>query len=278
MPYRGKTRNRIDHVAYLNQIEEEKDVAPLGLTDKDIVGQLIGGASLRTYMIPDGSIPSNSPEHIETYALPHIVIQGDAFWAKSESVHITYYFGDKTHPPCAFCYTNIGDIFCSFTPTCNRGVLMSKKRYRVHEWHLKDNYRLVWDSKKGDSAEIVKKEIERCAKMKIAMLDTEDIWNIHPIELPMYYPEEGMFTLNSAGDPYPIFFRDRETTLGLLQKYAPFFNTKPSDNLSGLMEFNMEAFCSFYVFRSDGTYFNYYDIPRGTIQPYKRLKVFVEEA
>ena len=78
------------------------------MTDKEIVEELLNGASLRTFMMPDSSIPSNYPEHIETYDLPHIIINGENFWGKSETAHLTSQLRAS-----AFCYTNIDNIFSS---------------------------------------------------------------------------------------------------------------------------------------------------------------------
>ena len=44
------------------------------------------------------------------------------------------------------------------------------------------------------------------------MLDSEDIWNIHSIGLPYYFPDSGTFQLNTAVDRYPIASRSREKT------------------------------------------------------------------
>ncbi len=241
------------------------------MTDNEIVQALLDGASLRTFMVPDDSMPSNYPEHTESFDLPHIIVKDGYFWGESLAGRD---LGNPVRPQASFCYTNIGNIFCSFTPAFGRGVLMSKKRYRRHEWHIKEDYRLIWDSEKNESPEIIQDEIALCSKMKIAVLDSEGIWNIHPINLPMYYEGEGNFVLNSAGDLYPMFFREPNETIALLQKYSDFFNTRPSDNSTGVRECEMPPFYSFYVLKSDGTYHNYYDIPRGTPQRYKRLKVF----
>jgi len=257
------------------------------MTDKDLIEKLLEGASLRTVMVPDEKIPSNYPEHIETLELPHLVLNGNYLWGKSEPGHGVYHLGEKVYPACSFCYTNITDIFCSYTPSTNCCVFMNKKRYRKHTWSVRENYRLAWDSdtigngsstREKASTEIIKKEIERASKFKIALLDSEGMWNIHPIELPMYYAQEKSFVLNSPGDQYPIFFRAPNEILDFQKKNDAFFNTDLSESASGLKCSDMQAFYSFYVVKSDGSYHSAYDIPRGTSQSYQRLKVFVERS
>jgi len=240
------------------------------MTDKEIVEELLNGASLRTFMMPDSSIPSNYPEHIETYDLPHIIVSGEYFWGKSETAHLTSQLRAS-----AFCYTNIDNIFCSYNPMIHKVFFMSKKRYKTHKWYLREDYTLIWDSEKDNPTDSIKKEIESCSKFKIAMLDSEDIWNIHPVDLPMYYLQEGKFELKTVMDEYPIFFRYVEETKKHVSNNSEFLSAKPDDNMSlGYELFN--EFFTFYSLSSDGSYYNYFDVPRGTKQKYKRLKIYVD--
>jgi len=68
---------------------------------------------------------------------------------------------------------------------------------------------LVWVSENSDAVEAVGKEVESGAKLKIAMLDDDDIWNMHPVDLPMHEMGSGRFHLKTAADMYPKTFRDR---------------------------------------------------------------------
>ena len=75
------------------EIEVTETTEIMTLTDKEIIEKLLNGASLRTFMIPDESIPSNYPEHIEAYDLPHVIINGDYFWGKSDTAHLIHTLG-----------------------------------------------------------------------------------------------------------------------------------------------------------------------------------------
>lgn len=242
------------------------------MDDGEIVQKVLNGASLRTFMIPDSSMPSNYPEHIETYDLPHVIINGEYFWAKSETAHLRYTIGKQDWNSAAFCYTNIGSIFCGYVPAIHGASLMSRLRYKTHCWNIKENYNLIWDSETSLSTEPVKKAIEACLKFRVAMLDAEDVWNIHPVDLPMYYTEAGTFELKTVMDEYPFFFRYPGETKKLLADHHDFFANKPDDNVT----LSAEAlfFYTFYALKSDGTYYNFFDIARNTTQRYKRLKVF----
>ncbi|HJO71327.1 MAG: hypothetical protein QF450_05770 [Rhodospirillales bacterium] len=49
------------------------------MENEEIIRKVLGGYSLRTFMVPDPAIPSNTPQHSETYDLPHVVIKGKHF-------------------------------------------------------------------------------------------------------------------------------------------------------------------------------------------------------
>ena len=245
------------------------------MTDKEIIEKILNGASLRTFMIPDESIPSNYPEHIETYDLPHVIITGGYFWGKSETAHLFHTLGIMEMGIGAFCYTNIDNIFCSYNPDLTGVTFMNKKRYKKHAWILKENYRLIWDSENDSSTEKIKRAIESCSKFKIAMLDSEDIWNIHPVDLPMYYTGDRIFELKTVYDFYAIWFRYPDEIKKFIVQFSDFFSAESTDN-SKTLRFECQKFTTFYSIRSDGTYYNFFDIPRKTTQKYKRLKVFVD--
>lgn len=247
------------------------------MTDKEIIEKLIDGASLRTYMVPDDAIPSNSPEHIETYNLPHVVIQGDCFFGKTETAHVAYEPGQPPHPAMSFCYTNIGHLFCSYTPNSGAGMYMSKMRYKAHRWVLKEDCRLVWDSDTARSTEPIKTAIESCARFKMALLDVEGIWNIHPVDLPMLYPLSMTFELKTVMDVYPQNFRNMEQIAALHQQRRDFFQTRPASSKEGGLYFETGGFPTFYAIQSDGSYRSYYDIARDSTQKYLRLRVFADK-
>lgn len=242
--------------------------------DQQIIERILDGCSLRTVMVPDPELPSNRPEHVESYDLPHVVISGTTFWAKSRSSHLFHLVGEADMGRVAFCYTNAGDHFCSFNDTNNKGVAFSRFRYKKHRWHLAKNYRLIWDSENNEPADALRIEIEKPSTFKIAMLDSEDVWNVHPVDLPMYEVEQGVFRLKTNYDFYPAFFRNSNgaDVLTSLRSEAVEESVRALN-----VSFETPPFCSFYSVCSDGSYYNYYDIPRSTQQNYVRLKVFSDD-
>ena len=241
------------------------------MKSENVICNVLDGYFLRTFMVPDPTIPSNAPHHTETYDLPHVVIKGRHFWAMSEARHLSI-ADDTPFNNVSFCYTSAGNIFCSYGAGIEGGLfVMPKSRYEVHEWRLRQNYKLIWDSDEGTPASVLDDEIEQGSNFKIAMLDVEDVWNVHPVDLPMYFADTETFELKTANDHYPqgfrnpIAFRDRiledDAVKGLWSEGKAAATTTP-------------GFSTFYRLNSDGTYVNYYDIPRFSQHEYIRLKVF----
>ena len=236
------------------------------MTGEEIVKGILEGCSLRTFMSPDPSLTSH-PEHIESYDLPHVVIKGSHFWGKSIAGHLPEIPGQAPSGPNAFCYTNAVEFFCAHNPADGVIALMRKDRYKTHEWKLVRNHKLVWDSGGDQRTEAVAGEIEAGAKFRIAMLDSEGIWNVHPVDLPKYETESGLFQLTTAGESYPAFFRD----LTYLFKLIPTMNDMRRETTRLCDASSFECFYSVF---SDGSYYNFYDIQRNTKKDYQRLMVY----
>jgi hypothetical protein len=241
------------------------------MENEEIIRKVLDGYSLRTFMVPDPAFPNNASRHAETYDLPHVVIKGRHFWAASESRHLSI-ADDTPFANVSFCYTSAGDIFCSYDAGFEgRLNVMPKSRYEIHEWRLRRNYRLIWDSDDGTAASVLGDDIEQGSKFTIAMLDAEDIWNVHPVDLPMYWADTGIFELKTANDHYPQVFRNPEAFRKTIMEDEGVRNIW-SEGQVALS--TARGFSTFYRLNSDGTYVNYYDIPRSSRHEYKRLMVF----
>lgn len=251
------------------------------MDNEQIIQKLINGQSLYSYMIPDGSLPTNRPLHSESFYLPNVVITNNVFWSMSRSVHLGH---DKdgfgiSH----FCYTNHPDgLFFSYSPGFNMdGIItfMSIKRYKSHKFIVRDNWKLIWDSEWDEKHQNNRLDhwIERGLRFKIAMLDDENIWNIHPVDLPMFHINEGTFNIKTEYFDYASVIRDAKAIDNLTESYEMFFDKKPQSNKDGALSGNCSPFRAFYNLFDNGEYYNFYDIPRGSIKKYKKLKIFCEK-
>ena len=254
------------------------------MDNDEIIKKLIDGHSLYTYMIPDDTIPTNRPLHCEGFYLPHTLIIDNIFWAMSRSVHVAD-ITSRGIPGimCNFCYTKgFGGIFCSYSVPTKGVVFMQRSRYKRHEFITKNSWELIWDSdfRETHPLSLVHEVIRSGARLKIAMQDTENIWNIHPIDLPMYLIESETLRLKTEYFEYPFVFRTPLAIDHLIQKHEAYFSRKTTSNTEGqlVLDCRNQHFKCFYNLCSDGSYYNLYDIPRKTTQKYRRLKVFCEGA
>ncbi|MBF0526831.1 MAG: hypothetical protein HQK56_17240 [Deltaproteobacteria bacterium] len=237
-------------------------------------------------MISDPTISSNSPEHWASYDLPHVIINGNCFWAKTRcdilavSPAPSPVVGLKS-----LCCTNLGDIICTITMSSHKKILSpenykfavkSKPPTQDDPYKTRNDHRLIWDSERRDSPEIIKEYIESAVKLKIAMLDVEEIWNIHPVDLPCYFPDSGQFWFKTCYDVYPQFFRYPTETQKVINEYERLIKVRPENNRSDPLTLDVNYFQSFYSISSDGKVSTFYDSARNSSQEYRRLKVFAE--
>lgn len=251
------------------------------MDNEEIIQKLINGQSLYSYMIPDDSLPTNRPLHSESFYLPNVVITNNVFWGMSRSVHLSY---DKDSFGIShFCYTNHPDgLFFSYSPGLNmNGIItfMSIQRYKSHKFIVRDNWKLIWDSEWAEKHQNNRLDdwIELGLRFKIAMLDDENIWNIHPVDLPMHHINRGTFNIKTECFDYVSMIRDSEVFNNFIEHHKTFLDKKPDSNEEGAMSGNCQLFRAYYNLFDSGEYYNFYDIPRGTKQKYKRLKVFCEK-
>lgn len=246
------------------------------LDNEQIIEGVLAGTSLRTFMVPDSSIPTNNPVHHECYALPHVIILGDQFWGKTTSTHVSCVKGREVPYPCAFCYTSFREMFFSFIPHASSGVFMSKKRYKIHNWILKPNSKLIWDSQRNDDPKVIDEVIHTSSKLKIALQDEQEVWHIHPVDLPMYFPETNSFSLKTEYDVYPSDFRRIEAIQQVYDKLFDFFEIKPTSNADGCIPFKSKPFVPVYEIYHDMTYRHYNDFNDDNIRTYRQLKIFAD--
>jgi hypothetical protein len=249
------------------------------MNENEMITKLIDGDSLYTYMVPDDRMPSNRPLHSEGFYLPHVLIKGDIFWGMSRPAHLGHVCGEGLGVS-MFCYTNgFGGIFASYNPGMKRMHLMQPNRYKTHRFILKEEWNTIWDSELEEAYpnKAIHAAIKRGVSFKVAMLDVENIWNIHAVDLPVYYINTETFEIKTECIDYPAIAREIETINRLAEEYQAYFNSKPTCNEDGVLTISCNAFKSFYNLSCDGDYENVYDIPRGSRQRYKRLKVFCEK-
>ena len=247
------------------------------MDDQKVIQKLIDGGSLYTYMVPDDSIPTNRPLHAEGFCLSNIVIAKDVFWGMSRPGHLAYDNTRVISQSSFFCYTNgFNGIFFNYNPREEAMSLMPLNRYKSHEFIVKDNWELIWDSSHKESCPIndFRNLVQSGTRFKIALLDHEAVWNIHPVDLPMCHLNEEILVMKTELFPYPEIIRRIEIMRRVVRDYESFFKSRPDSNEEGTIRLRCNSFNAFFSVSSDGTYYNYYDIPMGSKHEYMRLKIF----
>lgn len=253
-------------------------------SDSQIIEKLLSGASLRTVMTPDDDIPGNRPLHDEHFDLPHVIINdGTFFGITKDSLLLNH---NKDEPAMAFYYSNLEEIFGVISPIDMffrqdkkiNFLIASQKRYKQHQWKIKSNSELVWEFT-GDKNNGKLREAICCArKLTVALLDEEDVWNIHPIALPQINRKSDGFILKSEYSAYPYLFRNPPAMKDFMKNHIEkgYFSNK-SQYLAYMNKILHQPFFAFYHISPDGTYKSYYDLRRGnTTNKYSNLKIFAE--
>ncbi|MBF0508907.1 MAG: hypothetical protein HQK57_08285 [Deltaproteobacteria bacterium] len=148
-----------------------------------------------------------------------------------------------------------------------------------HLWRVMDDYQLLWDSERNDSAELIIEAIQHASRIKIVMRDPKGFWSVHPVDLPMYFPSLNKFELKTCYDCYPIFMQSYNETKKLIKQTAEYWasGSRNKTEPAGIMA-TVEGFHSFYQIFSDGKFSALSDSIQNKMQNYKRLKVFVKKA
>ncbi|MBF0495450.1 MAG: hypothetical protein HQK58_02565 [Deltaproteobacteria bacterium] len=263
------------------------------MNDSKVIKKLLDGSSLRI-CINSGQSPSvSSLECYKSYDLPHVVINGTHFWGKTRNncfevyPKSAEYSGLEPHIT-SYCFTNMGDISCRFE-VATVGSNFSNDQFQAtfmktggdnrHLWRVIDDYQLLWDSRRNDSPKVITDAIQHASRVKIVMLDSKGAWNIHPVDLPMYFPSLNQFELKTCYDCYPFFMQSPGETKKIIEHTAGCWDSGPDKETEsvGVMA-TVKGFHSFYHIYSNGKVSTIYDLIENKSQKYNRLKVFTKKA
>ena len=213
----------------------------------------------------------------ESRPLIHIIEKKDAFWGLSQE-ESTPHAGIRGALPLvqlSFCATNVRELFGQWYDAQKVLQLFPSYRYESFTFELSSLWTPLWDSQKeeGEFSEVVR-VIDEGRMLRVAMLDAEDVWNFHPVSLATY-DETEKFEVYTSCVAYPFFFRSPEELSDIMRKsnvaFPRTFQEYKGESLSWKQ---VQTWPSFYALSSKGTYYNAFDIPRGTSQSYKRMVLF----
>ncbi len=154
------------------------------------------GAGLSSSMIPDPAMPSNAPEHIESYQEPHMVLHEGYGWGITRASHLIYRkkiasnakrYGrsqkESIAPPLSFIYLLGSSVrfFASYSIAWQLAQWMMCERYKRFNWQLDENWLVVWDSawrKEGGGSTGTEKlwhALDQGWELSVAFIDSEGI-------------------------------------------------------------------------------------------------------
>ena len=229
-----------------------------------LVKQLLSGASLSVILTPDPDVQTDFPAMVETFDLRHIVLSGEKFIGKTGHTHAVHH---EFKPydlnfSTSYAYTNYANIVINSSYSDNTCRYYHASRYLDVQFVALDDYESVWDSKADQDIKAAETAIQAGRKIKIGLLDSNDIWNFHPVHMPSFYSGKNFLELFTEQDAMPLFFREPESILNLEKTLVEKFQEleKKSqgqiDRVSLLTpQIDGPAFYSiYYTIRSDGTY------------------------
>ena len=226
---------------------------------------------------------------IESFELPHVTLIGDRFFAKTTNRHaVSHKFKDyDLKAAFSYAYSNHYDYVVNCSHSDGYSRILSKKVYEDVTFVTANNYELVWSSERDQSVKPFEAAILDGRRLKNALLDADDVWNIHPIHMPSFYVDKNFFELFTEQDSMPEYFRDARQLETIGKKFNSQMkeylrqNTPKNINKAyydvALMNQDTEFCSNYYTVRSQGEYLHgKIVITQEEPQSYKNLKVFAE--
>lgn len=238
------------------------------------VSELINGHSLRVVLYPDESLGFYTEATVECFQLPNVVIIGDRFWGSNDCSAAS-----DEHPlppgcnwdltrPGSYIYNNFTDLVVNSSYLSGMVRIYKASKYRQIRFVTVADFRLLWDSESDDDPAAIEKEIEQGKRFKFALLDEQDVWNIHPIDLATYLKKSRQFRIDTPKNGYPEILRDPDFIAGLAAKFA-----EVDDYTAGIND--QPFYLSRYRVTSEGHYQHQIGGELVT-KEYRHLKVFCE--
>ncbi len=217
------------------------------------------------------------PAKMESHSFEHVIERDGFFWGISSQEPFPNQLITGGYPIGyrSFCSTDVMEIAALWYE--KEHVLQITPSYVYSSFCIKKKYLwdLVWDSTKNlQDISLISQAVQQGQFFKIAMLDSENVWNIHPVSL-LTFSDNGFFEITTEYVEYPMLFRFPESLLETLNKNKVIFpSTFQEYKGENVFLQNLRGWPSFYTIHSDGSYCDIFDIPRNSLQKYKRLLIF----
>jgi hypothetical protein len=252
------------------------------------VDKLLNGASLRVVLHPNPEIHTTFPDLIESFALPHVVIEGEHFIGKSRGHGLPYNYQElNAFDPgfaASYAYANYVNLVVNCSLTGNFIRIFDTGVYLDVTFQTISNYEMIWKHGRDMPIAAVEGAVRDGRMLRVALQDPDGFWNIHPVDMSSFYVGRNSFELFTEQDSIPLLFRFpsmfREIEKKRLdQIVAAGHDPSSKTGLSFGIHANPTEFYSvYYTVRSNGEYLRgaYVGIDEKP-QRYAGLKVFAEK-
>lgn len=229
------------------------------------VDALLRGETLKVVLTPDPAIPHNRPEIQESFELPHVVIDRDGFWAKTTTViSLDFHSGGveayDLSLPGSYAYSNYADLVVNSSFLSGLVRCYDAQSYSQLDFITQPDHDLVWEHGETGDMAALREAVSTGRSLKIALLDDQNYWNIHPVNMPTVRTGEDWFQLFTDKDAYPTMFRMTESARNFsdvlgrqLDERSGGDRTKLGDSRA-MVVMNQEFFSCFYRVFADGNY------------------------
>jgi hypothetical protein len=259
-------------------------------TESTLIDALLSGASLRLVLHPSNDVQTDFPDMYEAFDLRHVILKDDKFFAKTASAHAipqnfsTYDIATAL----SYAYSNFYSYVVNSSHTAGSARIYHKKAYKSLDFTPVDNFELIWESGKDTESAAVEKAITEGRQLKIALLDSDGYWNVHPVHMPSFYIGKNYFELFTDQDAVPSFLHDEETLMILENQMKEALKQMTRENSprnmreifdkAGFQLEDAEFYSTFYTIRSNGKYLRGSTVlKQESIYHYAALKVFADK-
>lgn len=226
----------------------------------------------------------------EAFDLRHVILKDDKFFAKTSNSHaVAASYGSYDMAAAfSYAYSNHYQYVVNSSHTEEMIRVYNKNVYKDIDFIPVNNYELIWESGNETETGPVEDAIMAGRLLKVALLDANGCWNIHPIHMPSFHIGRNSFELFTDQDAIPNFFQLPEQLVVLEGEMKEVLRKVILENSprniceafkeAGYNLFQPKFYSTFYTIRSNGEYLRATTPSEdATPQHYEMLKVFADK-
>jgi hypothetical protein len=248
--------------------------------------RILEGRRIVPVMTPDPSLGESYinplPSYEESYPLRAICLIGERFWGLTGGTNLPHQPGKGIGHETVFGYTNSAPLYFSMPSHAmaealkerrqplNLGTLRQYSRFR---FVTRLDAQAVWDGATPDRFDAVRDAIEAGSLYRLVFEDEGGVVYSLDVDLPMYFPETGSLTINTAPCYFPDFCGDPESLIQALTDAQPDIL---KDSAPVTMQFSLRSgvFGGFFTLRSDGSYYGVNDLLRDAPRRWRQARLY----